>query len=210
VSVTQSTESGTLYTVAEIAALAETAHSLGMYLHLDGARIANAAVALGVEVATFTTEAGVDLLTFGGTKGGLLAAEAVVCANPALAGYLPFAHKQAGQLASKTRFLAAQFDAYLTGDLWLANARTANHSAALLADRVAAIDGVTLSHRPEVNAVFARLPAEAIRALQAWSFFYYWDEPACEVRWMTSFATTSEDVERFAAGVGLAVAAARQ
>jgi threonine aldolase len=207
VSITQSTESGTLYTPAEIAVLADLAHDRGLYLHLDGARIANAAAALGVPVTAFTTDVGVDIVTFGGTKGGLMAAEAVVCCNPALAPRLPFAHKQAGQLASKMRFVAAQVDAYLTDDLWLANARVANDAAAALADGVAAIEGVELSHHPEVNAVFARLPQPAIEALLAWSFFYVWDAAAGEVRWMTNFQTTPADVERFVAGVARAVAA---
>lgn len=207
VSITQSTEFGTLYTVDEVAALAETAHAHDLLLHMDGARIANAAAALGGDVRAFTVDAGVDVLSFGGTKNGLLAGEAVLYLAPELADGAGYARKQATQLASKMRYIGAQFERLLADGLWLRSAGHANAMAALLADRVSRIDGVELSRRPEVNAVFARIPRAAIPLLQDWSFFWVWDDATAEVRWMCSFDTTEEDVERFVAGVRAAVAA---
>jgi threonine aldolase len=207
VSITQSTESGTLYSVDEIAALADVAHANGLFVHLDGARIGNATAALGGDVRSFTVDAGVDVLTFGGTKAGMMYGEAVVFLTPGLAGGAKFVRKQAAQLPSKMRFVAAQFEALLHDDLWLRNGRHANDMALRLAGRVEAIDGVKLSRQPEVNSVFASLPRPAIDVLQAWSFFWDWDVAADEVRWMTSYDTTVEDLDRFAAGVREAVAA---
>src|SRR3954469_2702864 len=166
VSITQSTEMGTLYTAAEIAAIAEVAHAHGLRLHLDGARIANAAVALGGDVRSFTVDAGVDVLTFGGTKNGMMYGEAVVFLDPDLGRAAPFVRKQAGQLPSKMRYVSAQFEALLAGDLWLRNAGHANAMAQRLAERPATVPGVDVSHAPAVNAVFVRLPAEAIAGLQ--------------------------------------------
>jgi threonine aldolase len=201
VSITQSTEQGSLYTVDEIGALAEVAHANGMRLHLDGARIANATAALGGDVRAFTIEAGVDVLTFGGTKNGMIYGEAVVFLDPELGRMAPFVRKQAGQLPSKMRFVAAQFEALLAGDLWLRNATHANEMAQLLAKRVDGAPGIQLTRPPEVNAVFATIPPAALAPLQAWSHFYVWDESTTEVRWMTSFDTSADDVERFAAGL---------
>jgi threonine aldolase len=201
VSITQSTEMGTLYQSDEIAALVDTAHRHGLLVHLDGARIANAAAALGGDVRSFTVDAGVDVLTFGGTKNGLMYGEAVVFLTPELGRTARFVRKQAAQLPSKMRFVSAQFEALLTNDLWLRNAGHANAMAARLADRVEGIDGVVLQRRPEVNAVFATVPRDALEALQAWSFFWVWDEPTTEVRWMTSFDTTEADIDTFADGV---------
>ncbi|HVN50818.1 MAG TPA: low specificity L-threonine aldolase [Acidimicrobiales bacterium] len=201
VAITQSTEQGSLYTPDEIAALAEVAHANGMRVHLDGARIANATAALGGDVRSFTVDAGVDVLTFGGTKNGMVHGEAVVFLDAELGRMAPFVRKQAGQLPSKMRFVAAQFEALLAGDLWLHNARHANEMAQLLAKRVDGAPGVTITRPPEVNAVFATIPPAALAPLQAWSHFYVWDETTTEVRWMTSFDTTADDVERFAAGV---------
>jgi len=201
VAVTQSTEQGSLYTPDEIAALAEIAHANGMRLHLDGARIANATAALGGDVRSFTVDAGVDVLTFGGTKNGMVYGEAVVFLEPELGRMVPFVRKQAGQLPSKMRFVAAQFEALLAGDLWLRNAGHANELAQLLAKRVDGAPGITITRPPEVNAVFATLPPASLAPLQSWSHFYVWDEATTEVRWMTSFDTTEDDVERFAAGV---------
>ena len=201
VAITQSTEQGSLYQPDEVAALAETAHRHGLLLHMDGARLANAAAALGGDVASFTTDAGVDVLTFGGTKNGMIYGEAVVFLVPELGADVRFVRKQAGQLPSKMRYVAAQFEALLADDLWLRNATHANAMAQLLVERVADVAGVKVTRPPEVNSVFATVPPEALAALQAWSHFYVWDEAITEVRWMTSFDTTREDVERFAAGV---------
>lgn len=208
VSITQSTEFGTLYTADEIAALADHAHAHGMLLHVDGARVGNAAAALGGDVRSFTVDAGVDVMSFGGTKNGLLAGEAVLFFDAELARHAHFVQKQAAQLPSKQRYLAAQFEALLTDGLWLRSARHANAMAARLAGQVERLDGVRLARRPEVNAVFAHLPKEVIPVLQDWSFFWTWDENTDEVRWMCSFDTTEQDVERFVAGVQAALAAA--
>jgi threonine aldolase len=205
VCITQSTEMGTLYQPDEIAAIVEVAHGHGMKVHLDGARIANAAAALGGDVRRFTVDVGVDVLTFGGTKNGMMYGEAVVFLDPELGRMAPFVRKQAGQLPSKMRYVSAQFEALLTDDLWLANAHHANAMAQLLADRVRAIPGVELQRDPAVNSVFVTVPPAALAPLQAWSFFWEWDPAITEVRWMTSFDTTEADIEAFAAGVALLV-----
>jgi threonine aldolase len=201
VSITQSTELGTVYTPEEIGALGETAHSLGMYLHLDGARISNAAAWLGVELRRTSTDCGVDVMSFGGTKNGLLGGEAVVVLRRELAGPLAYARKQAMQLTSKMRFVAAQFVALLEADLWLRNAAHANAMAARLHDLVCPAPGLTVTRPRQANAVFATLPAEAIGLLQKVSPFYEWDEDTHEVRWMCSWDTTESDVDTFAAAV---------
>jgi threonine aldolase len=170
-------------------------------LYVDGARIANAVAALGCSVRELTCGAGVDVLTFGGTKNGLLYGEAVVFLRPELAHRARFARKQAGQLASKMRFIAAQFDVLLQDDLWLANAANANDMARRLASRVAGLPHVEIIRPVEVNGLFARLPAPLVNQLQNWSFFWNWDLSDNVVRWMTSFATSDEDVTRFAEGV---------
>jgi threonine aldolase len=201
VSVTQSTECGTLYSVAELAAVCETAHGFGMKVHLDGARLGNAVAALGCDVRALTIDAGVDVVSFGGTKNGMMYGEAVVFCDPALGADAKFIRKQATQLPSKMRFVAAQFDALLTDDLWIRNAAHANAMAQRLAAATRDIPGVTLSREPEVNSVFVRLPAERIAKLQAESFFWMWDETLDEVRWMTAFDTTEADIDAFAATV---------
>ena len=205
VSISQCTELGTVYSVEELAALAEFTHAHGLLLHVDGARLANAAAALGVPLRALSTDAGVDMLSFGGTKNGLLGAEAVVFLTPELAEGFEYLRKQALQLASKMRFLSAQLDALLTDELWLRNARHANAMAALLAERVGALDGVRITRPVQANAVFAELPAAAIGALRERFDFYVWDEDAHEVRWMCSWDTTEQDVDAFAAAVGAAV-----
>jgi threonine aldolase len=212
VSLTQSTESGTVYSAAEIAAIAALAHDAGMTVHVDGARIANAVAASGGTadaLRAMTTGAGVDVISFGGTKAGMMYGEAVVYLRPELGADVRFVRKQAGQLPSKMRYVAAQFEALLRDDLWLGLAAHANDLAGRLAGRVAGVDGVTLSRSPEVNSVFARLPRPAIEALQAWSFFWDWDVHADEVRWMTSWATTEADVDTFVAGIEQAVTGTR-
>ena len=186
--------------------LCEVAHRFGLLVHLDGARIANATAALGGDVRSFTIDAGVDVVTFGGTKAGMMYGEAVLHLRPELGDRVDVFRKQAGQLPSKMRFVAAQFEALLAEDRWIAAAARANRSATVLAEAAGSIPGVELSSPPEVNAVFARLPRPAIEALQAWSFFWDWDMSVNEVRWMTHFATTTDDIDRFVAGVRAAVA----
>ncbi len=207
VSITQSTEVGTCYTVDEIAALARWARAREMLLHLDGARLANAAAFLGVGLGAFGAAAGVDVLSFGGTKNGALGAEAVVTFRPDAATGLRFIRKQSMQLASKMRFVAAQFVALLSDDLWLRNAEHANAMARRLADGAAAVPGVVLTHPVQANGVFARLPRSVIEELQAQFPFYVWDEATDVVRWMTSFDTTPADVDGFVSRIADVVAA---
>ncbi len=202
VSITQSTELGTVYTPDEVCAIAVAAHSLDMLLHVDGARLANAAAALDVSLRELTTDAGVDLLSFGGTKNGLLFGEAVVILRNDLAPDFKWTRKQLLQLNSKMRFAAAQFEALLQDELWLENARNANTMAARLRDAVEAITGVEIVHPVEANAVFARLDGASIErlidALPGEHPFYVWDEAASVVRWMCSWDTSAEDVDAFA------------
>jgi threonine aldolase len=205
VSITQSTELGTVYTLAELRAISEFAKANDLYLHIDGSRIANAAVSLGCSLRECTADAGADLLSFGGTKNGLLGAEAVVCLNPKLAPALAHFQKQFMQLASKSRFFSAQLLALFEDGLWKKNAEHANKMAKLLAAEVAKIPGVTVTQKTQANAVFAALPAkgfaEAVRELQKRFPFYVWNEAKREVRWMTSFATRPSDVSEFAAEI---------
>jgi threonine aldolase len=208
VSITQSTELGTLYSVDEIAALADQAHAHGMLLHLDGARLSNAAAALGLPLRALTTDAGVDLLSFGGTKNGMMLGEAVVFLRPGLGDNVAFRRKQTMQLASKMRFIAAQFEALLADSLWERTAGHANAMAARLAETVGSIEGVRITQRVQANAVFAVLaPAATARLQERWRF-YVWDERTGEVRWMCSWDTTPEDVDEFAADVAEAVRSA--
>jgi threonine aldolase len=201
VSLSQCTELGTVYTVDEMREIAEVAHRHDLLLHVDGARLANAAAALGTTLRAITTDVGVDLLSFGGTKNGLLGAEAVVFLAPGLDDGFAFLRKQTLQLASKMRFLSAQLDALLTDDLWLRNAAQANAMAARLVDRVQGLAGVVITRPVQANAVFARVPPGAIRDLQRRYDFYVWDEAADEVRWMCSWDTTEDDVDEFTAAL---------
>jgi threonine aldolase len=205
ISISQSTELGTVYEPEEIRQLAELAHANSLVLHVDGARLANAAAALNTDLAGLTTEVGVDLVSFGGTKNGLLGVEAVVFLKPELAEGFEYLRKQSLQLASKMRFLSAQLDALLSNDLWLRNAQQANAMAARLAAAVANTAGVEITRPVQANAVFARLDPTAIATLQQQFDFYTWDESAGEVRWMCSWDTTEEDVDAFVAGVREAV-----
>ena len=207
-SITQATELGTLYTADEIAALCEQAHRMGMLVHIDGARLANATVALGgtpAAMRSFTIDAGVDVVSFGGTKNGLMGAEAVVFCNPAASIGAEFVRKQVTQLPSKMRFLAAQFNALLHDDLWLDLAAHANDMAALLYTETVGIDGVDLEGPPAVNSVFPCLPPHAIAPLRDWCFFWDWDLSKHQVRWMTAWDTTESDVAAFADGVRAAL-----
>ena len=194
VSISQATELGTVYTVEELARLAAFAHGRGMLLHVDGARLANAAAHLGVSLRRLTAEAGVDVLSFGGTKNGMMYGEAVVFFDPSLASDFKFVRKQGAQLPSKMRFIAAQFNALFTEDLWLQNATHSNRMARLLADELRQIPRIEITQPVESNAVFAVVPRERVAGIQERFFFYVWNEQSSEVRLMCSFDTTEEDV----------------
>jgi threonine aldolase len=212
VSITQSTELGTVYQPAEVEAICETAHSMGLTVHMDGARIANATAALGSDEAalrSFTIDAGVDVISFGGTKNGLLGGEAVIYLRPELARRAHYLRKQVTQLPSKMRFVAAQFLAVLADGLWLELAGHANSMASRLYEATRGLDDVELDAPPEVNSVFPRLPREVIEPLRDWCFFWDWDIAQSQVRWMTAWDTTTEDVDTFARGVGELSVAAR-
>lgn len=197
ISISQSTEMGTVYTPEEIKALADLAHSYNMYLHVDGSRLANAAAFLDVSFADLTRHAGVDALSFGGTKNGMLMGEAVIFFNPALAHDFLYIRKQSMQLFSKSRFIAAQYLAYLEDDLWLENARHANRMAQYLAKSLEGLPGVHITQKVESNAVFAIIPKEVYKKLTEKHFFYIWDESTGEVRWMCSFNTQKSHVDAF-------------
>ena len=201
VSITQSTELGTRYSVDEVAAVVRHAHARDLAVHLDGARIANAAAALDVPLRAFTTDVGVDVVSFGGTKNGMMLGECVVVLNPEAVRGMAFLRKLSMQLASKMRFVSVQFDALLSGDLWLRNARHANTMAVRLEAAVRDVEGVEVQRPVEANSVFAILPADVTRRLQGRYPFYVWDEHRGEVRWMTSFDTTQGDVDGFAAAL---------
>jgi threonine aldolase len=201
VTITQSTELGTLYTIDEIGAIAEHAHGLGMSVHLDGARISNAAAALGTDFRDFTTDAGVDVVSFGGTKNGAMLSEAIVVLNPDAAPGVDFLRKTSMQLASKMRFVSAQLLALLADELWLRNARHSNAMAHELESRVRLVEGVTIARPVQANAVFAILPADVTARLQERFRFYTWDQATGEVRWMCSWDTTPEDVAAFATAI---------
>jgi threonine aldolase len=198
VSITQSTELGTVYTPAELAAICDHAHSLGMFVHLDGARIANAAAALGLPLSAFTTDVGVDVVSLGGTKNGLLYGEGIVVLNPDAVSGVEFLRKAGMQLASKMRFIGVQFEVLFGTDLWLRSARHANAMARRLADAVADVPGVQLTRSPEANSVYAILPTDVTARLQEQVFFYMWDHMTGEVRWVCAFDTTETDVDDFA------------
>jgi threonine aldolase len=204
VSVTQSTELGTRYSPYELQALAHFAHEHGLLLHVDGARLANAAAALELPLRAITTDVAVDVVSFGGTKNGLLLGEAVVFLAPGLDDGFTYLRKQTLQLASKGRFLAAQFVALLEGDLWLRSAAHANAMAERLAAAVLDVPGVRITQPVQANGVFALMPRAATRQLQRDWRFYVWDEETGEVRWMCSWDTTPEEVDAFAAAIARA------
>lgn len=206
ISISQTTEFGGLYTRVEIEELCAFAHDRGLFVHVDGARLANAAAALGETLRALTGDAGVDALSFGGTKNGLMLGDAFCFFNPQIhSGAAPFVRKQAMQLGSKMRYVAAQFDALLKDDCWLRYASHANAMTALLHERVRAIAGVRITRPVQANAIFATLDVAAIERLQREFFFYLFDEALPEVRWMTHWATTPDDVDEFAAAVAAAV-----
>ena len=197
VSITQCTELGEVYTVEETRRICEFAHEHGLLVHMDGARLANAAASLGADLREMTRDAGVDVLSFGGTKNGMMFGEAVVFFNTSLCADFKYVRKQGMQLHSKMRYIAAQFEELLKDGLWLENARNANEMARLLAQKASKIDGVRVDHEVQTNAVFAVLQPKVIEEVQKKYFFFIWDEEKSEVRWVTSFDTTREDVESF-------------
>lgn len=197
VSITQATELGTVYKPGEIREICDFAHENGMYVHMDGARIANAAASLGVGFKEITTDAGVDVLSFGGTKNGMMYGEAVVFLNTPAPEEFKYIRKQGMQLASKMRFVSAQFLRYLSNDLWHQTAAHANRMARMLAEEAVKVPGIEITQEVEANGVFARVPKEIIPRLQEKFFFYIWDEPQSVVRWMTSFDTTEQEIRDF-------------
>lgn len=199
ISITQATEFETVYTPEEIKALADFAHAHHMLLHMDGARIANAAAYLKVPLRAISTDVGVDVLSFGGTKNGMMFGEAVVFFNPTLSQNFKYVRKQGMQLASKMRFISAQFTALLSDDLWLKNAKHSNAMAKKLAQALATIPKISITRPIQANGVFAIIPPEFIAQLQAHYPFYVWDEATSEVRLMASFDTTQEDIDGFVA-----------
>jgi threonine aldolase len=205
ISITQSTEMGTVYQPDEIKALAGFAHDHGMFLHMDGARIANAAATLGQSLRQATRDLGVDVLSFGGTKNGIMGGEAVVFFNRQLGKDFLYLRKQGMQLASKMRFIAAQFEALLTNDLWRRSAEHANRMARLLEKEISLIPSVKVIWQVQANGVFAQIPRHAVEKIKEKYFFYMWIEEECIVRWMCSFDTTAEDIKDFAQVVAEAV-----
>lgn len=197
ISITQATELGTVYTIDEIRVIADYAHKNGLLLHMDGARISNAAVSLDSGFYEMTGGAGVDVLSFGGTKNGLMYGEAVVFFNKQLCRDFKYRRKQGMQLASKMRYIAAQFEVFLENDLWKETAAHANRMAQKLHEAVRDFPSVDITRPVEANAVFARIPATMIPKLQEEFFFYVWDEATSEVRWMCSFDTQEKDIEEF-------------
>lgn len=207
VSLAQPTEYGTVYSLDEMTEICDTAHELGLLVFVDGARIANAAASLDLPLRAFTRDAGVDMLSFGASKNGAMGAEAVVLFDSASAPDMKFLRKQSAQLASKARYVAAQFLALADGDLWRVNARHANAMAKRLADGVRGIPGLKITQAVEASAVFATMPRPAIVRLQQDFHFYVWNEAIGEVRWMTNWATEPEDVDEFIAAIRSAMGA---
>jgi threonine aldolase len=197
ISISQTTEYATVYTVEEVKALSAVAKKYNLYLHMDGSRLANAAASLNADFASFTRDAGVDVLSFGGTKNGMMFGEAVIFFRPELAKYFKFIRKQGMQLHSKMRFISAQFEALLSNDLWKRSAAHSNKMAKLLEQELKKITGVTITQSVDANGIFAIIPPAIISELQQEHFFYVWNEKTSEVRLMCSFDTTEEDVKSF-------------
>ncbi len=200
-SISQPTELGTLYSPEEIRALSSLMHKWGCYLHMDGSRISNAAASLNMSVKEFTADCGVDALSFGGTKNGMLIGEAVVFFRKELSTNFLFIRKQTGQLYSKSRFIAAQFDAFLRDGLNIRLATHSNSMAKYLESSLEGLSEVEISRPVQTNVVFARIPQKLCEELQKLHYFYIWDHESMEVRWMCSFNTTREDIDRFVADI---------
>ncbi|MEO7989231.1 MAG: low specificity L-threonine aldolase [Chryseolinea sp.] len=197
ISISQSTEYATIYTVAEVKAIAAVAKKHNLFFHMDGSRIANAAVSLKEDFRSFTSDAGVDVLSFGGTKNGMMFGEVVLFFNPELAKHMKYIRKQGMQLHSKMRFISAQFEALLSNDLWNKNAEHSNRMAKLLEIELRKNKSVSITQKVEANGVFAVMPPSIIPALQEEHFFYVWNDKLSEARLMCSFDTTEEDIQSF-------------
>ena len=197
ISITQATECGTVYTKYEIQKISDFSHRNKMLLHMDGARLSNAAASLDVDLATITRDAGVDVLSFGGTKNGMMFGDAVVFFNKDLSKNFEFIRKQGMHLTSKMRYISAQFDELLSNDLWFKNAKYANEMAQILFNEVKDISGIKITQEVQVNAVFASLPMEVIKKIQKKYGFHILNEKNSEVRWMCSFNTTKKEVMDF-------------
>lgn len=197
ISISQSTELGTVYSLEELKSLCDFAHAHNLYVHLDGARISNAVVTLGVTLKEATVDCGIDIMSFGGTKNGLMMGEAVLIFNEELKQNAPYFQKQSAQLFSKNRFIAAQFNALLTNDLWLRMASNSNNMAKLLANKVSQLPGVQITRKVDANAVFVIIPTQTIEPLRKLYPFYEWDAQTKEQRWMCSFDTTEDEVNEF-------------
>ncbi|MBE0676409.1 MAG: low specificity L-threonine aldolase [Bacteroidales bacterium] len=198
ISISQATEMGTVYTPDEVRSLADFAHSRNMLLHMDGARISNAAVSLNLPFRSFTTDAGVDILSFGGTKNGMMVGEAVCFLRPGLAADFKYIRKQGMQLASKMRFISAQFIAWFRNDLWKELATHSNEMALKLYNEIKNIKGITVTQPVQSNGIFVMLPEEVATELRRHFFFYPWNEETSEYRWMTSWDTSEDDIKSFA------------
>ncbi|NDP20378.1 MAG: low specificity L-threonine aldolase [Paludibacter sp.] len=197
ISISQSTELGTVYSIEELKRLCNFAHSNNLYVHLDGARISNAVAALGVSMKEATVDCGIDIMSFGGTKNGLMLGEAVLIFNNELKANAPYFQKQSAQLYSKNRFIAAQFKSLLSNDLWFRMAMNANKMAKLLASEISKLPNVKITRQVDANAVFVIIPVNVIEPLRKLYPFYEWDAQTHEQRWMCSFDTTEEDVNEF-------------
>lgn len=203
--ISQCTELGTIYTVEELKALTGLAHEYGLYVHMDGARLANACVALNATFKELTVDCGIDVLSFGGTKNGLMLGESVIVFNDALKAEARYIRKQSAQLASKLRYLSCQFTAYLTDELWKKNATHANKMAVDLYNGLVSIPGVSFTQKMESNQLFLTMPRKVIDKLLESYYFYFWNEPANEIRLVTSFDTTEADIQSFLAAVHAAI-----
>jgi threonine aldolase len=197
ISITQATEMGTVYSVKEISLISEYAHSRGMLLHMDGARLANAAVSLNLPFKAFTTDAGVDILSFGGTKNGLMGGEAICFLKPGLTEDFKYIRKQGMQLASKMRFISAQYIAYFKNDLWKSCAANANSMASILAEKLKSVPEVKITQKVDSNGVFVIMSSDVAEKVRQHYFFYPWDEKRSEWRLMCSWDTKLEDIEEF-------------
>ena len=197
ISISQSTELGTIYQLEEVKALAQFAHANDMYLHIDGARFSNAVATLGCSLKAASADCGVDIMSFGGTKNGMMMGEAILIFNEQLRANAPYFHKQSAQLFSKNRFIAAQFKALLTNNLWLRMALNANKMAKLLATQLSDIKEVKITQQVEANALFVIIPPHIVEPLREQYRFYDWNGATGELRWMCSFDTTEEDVNYF-------------
>lgn len=197
ISISQSTEVGTVYTTEELHALCDFAHENNLLVHLDGARISNAVAALGVSLKEATVDCGIDIMSFGGTKNGLMIGEAVLIFNEKLKANAPYFHKQTAQLFSKNRFIACQFTALLKNELWRKMAEKSNAMAKLLEQKIKALPGVTITRKVDANALFVIIPEKIINPLRQKYPFYEWDAKTHEQRWMCSFDTTEEEIEDF-------------